>query len=178
MAVVTVTEVKAHLNITGAGYDTDLGVFIDRAEAAIAAKCGPLAAESKTERIDGHTSRLVLRSTPVISLTSVTPVDGTALTVGDLYVSPSGVVEYDDGGSFSAARYTVVYQAGRSSVPADLKYAILELVRHFWATQRGPSRRPGSTSSTETANTIAGAAYMMPFRVLELIAPHIQPGFA
>jgi hypothetical protein len=72
----------------------------------------------------------------------------------------------------------VVYSAGRASCPADLLLAVRELVRHIWETQRGGTRRPGSSASSETANTIAGAAYLFPFRVEQLLAPYIQPGFA
>jgi hypothetical protein len=59
-----------------------------------------------------------------------------------------------------------------------LLMAVKELVRHMWQTQRGPTRRPGSQPSESAANTVPGAAYLLPFRVSELIAPHLQPGFA
>jgi hypothetical protein len=54
--------------------------------------------------------------------------------------------------------------------------AIRELVRHLWRTQRGPTRRPGSEPSESVSNTVPGAAYVLPFRVVELITPHVQVG--
>jgi hypothetical protein len=114
-----------------------------------------------------------------VSLTSVTPYNGTALTLSDLYLdTASAVVTYNSGAGFSANYYDVVYQAGRTTCPDDLLMAVLELVRHLWLTRRGPTRRPGSDPSEGTSNTVPGAAYLLPFRVSELVAPHLQPGFA
>lgn len=176
-ALSVATDVKPHLNITVATHDAELQTMLDAAEAAIAEKCGPLAATSVTERVSGGGTGLVLRTTPIVSLTSVTPAGGSAYTVGDFTTDLSaGVVEWTSGARFSAGRYDVVVSAGRSSLPKDLRLGILELVRHLWETQRGGSQRPGSRSSESTANTIPGAAHIMPFRVVELISPHIQVG--
>lgn len=180
MAVLSLALAKTHLNIAAATttYDDELTAFITAAEAVIATRCGPLEATAKTARVRGG-SALALPVTPAIELTSVTPVDGTALTLSDLYLdTAAGVVTYNSGAAFADRLYTVVYSAGRTTCPADLVLAVKELVRHLWETQRGPSRRPGSTASTETANTIPGAGYLLPFRVSALIAPHMQPGFA
>lgn len=175
MSVLTLVAAKEHLSITVATSDTKLQGIIDAAEAAIVAKCGPLAATETTEQASSVGGALMLSTPPAISLTSVTPlVGGTALTVGDLTLNkPSGVVYGAPTGD-----YVVVYSAGREDVPADLLLAIKELVRHLWDTQRGPTRRPGATTSEITSNTMPGAAYMMPFRVAELIAPHMQGGFS
>ena len=149
--------------------------IIDAAEAAIAAKCGPLAATPVTEQATASGGTMLLASLPVVALVSVTPVSGSiALDLNGLTVDTSaGVVSGVPSGT-----YTVAYTAGRAPCPPDLLLAVKEQVRHLWDTQRGPTGRPGSTTSAATANTIPGAAYMMPFRVSELIAPHIQPGFA
>ena len=130
-------------------------------------------------RVRGGGPSLVLPVCPATLLVSVLADGETALTVDDLYLDEvSGVVTYNSGATFSARFYTVAYMAGRETCPDDLKLAVLELVRHFWDTQRGPVRRPGSTASEGTSNTIPGAAYLLPFRVSELIAAHLQPGFA
>lgn len=177
MSTIALADAKTHLNITGTTYDTELQAMLDAAEAAIEQKCGLLTTASRTERIKGGGLGLVLANTPVVSLTSVTPVDGTAYTLDDLDLDTNaGVVERADGCRFPVGRYDVVYVTGRSSLPADLKLGVLELLRHLWASQRGPGRRPGSTAGSETANTIPGAAHLMPFRVVELISPHIQVG--
>lgn len=173
MAVVTLGKVKTHLNITSTTHDAELQGFVDAAEAAIAERVGPLVATSTTVRV--RPSRRVVRvPAPAVSLTSVTDADGESLDVADLFFeTATGLVSFNDGRSFASRYYTVTYVAGRDPVPADLVLAVMELVRHFWDTQRGPSRRPGSPASEGTANTVPGAAYLLPFRVSELMKPHM-----
>lgn len=175
MSAVTLAQTKAHLNITVSTHDAELQSMIDGAEAAIAQKCGPLSSTATTERVRGGGNGLVVRVTPIVSLTSVTPVGGTAYTLTDLDVdTTAGVITRASFGPFVTGRYDVVYQAGRATTPDDLLLAVKELVRHLWDTQRGPTRRPGSTASDTTANTIPGAAYLFPHRVEQLMIPHMQ----
>lgn len=182
-SVLTLAQAKTHLNLSAAVTtdDAELQTMIDAAEATLTQLVGPLQATATTERIRGGCA-LALRVVPAISLTSVTPVDGSALTLADLYLdTAASVVTYNSGASFSARYYTVVYSAGRTvsaTTNADLLMAIKELVRHLWSTQRGSGTRPGGPPSDSFSNTVPGAAHALPFRVTELIAPHLSPGFA
>lgn len=179
MSVVSLAEVKTHLNLTVSTHDAEVQSFIDAAEAAIGERVGPLASATTTVRVRGGGRSLVLPLAPAVSLMSVTPADSTALSLSDLYLdAAAAIVSYVSGGTFSARHYDVVYEAGRSTCPADLKLAVKELVRHLWSTQRGSTARPGSRESEATSNTLPGAAYVFPFRVEQLLAPHEQPGFA
>jgi hypothetical protein len=180
MSVLELADALDHLNITSGSSSLEVQAFVDAAEAVIARHCGPLSSTATTVRVVGGGCALVLPVLPAVSLTSVTPVDdGSPLTLGDLYLSTgAGLVTYTSGASFPDRFYDVVYSAGRTTCPDDLLMAVRELVRHMWQTQRGPTRRPGSQPSEGTANTVPGAAYMLPFRVSELIAPHLQSGFA
>jgi hypothetical protein len=180
MSVLTLALAKSHLNIpaTTVTQDTELQTVIDAAEAGLAKRVGPLTATSTSQRVQGGGDQLILDTLPIVSLTSVTPAGGSALTVGELMAAPGGVVEYTAGGTFGERWYDVVYSAGRSTCPDDLLFAVKELVRHLWETQRGGTRRPGSGGSDATANTLIGAAYLYTFKISEQIAPHIQPGFA
>lgn len=176
MAVLSLALTRAHLNISGNDHDIKLQAAIDAAEAVITQRCGPLTSTTVTARVKGGGYALFLPTAPALSLTSVTPVDGTALTVGDLYLhTGSGLVSYNSGAAFLESSYDVVYSAGRETVPPDLLMAAQELVRHMWETQRGPTRRPGSAPSEATPSSIPGAAHMLPYRVAELIAPHLLP---
>ena len=178
MAVLEVAEVKDYLNITVGTYDAELADMIDAAEAAIAKRVGPLSSTAVTTQLAGG-STLVLPVYPVLSLTTVTDSYGGVLVVGGITVeSATGVLSYTtSGNSFTAPYYTVTYQAGRATVPADLLLAVKELVKHLWESQRSPARFPGSTISDGPAST-PGAAYLLPYRVQELLAPHQQFGFA
>jgi len=174
MSALTLADAKTYLNISAATYDTELQTFIDAAEAAIAQRVGPLTPASVTKRVPGYAWNLHLPVYPAVSLTSVTPVGGSALTLSDLHLEPDiGAVSYNGGSFFSSPAYDVVYSAGRSPVPADLLMAVKELLRHLWASQRGGGPRPGPTTDVQ------GSAYLMPYRVLELIAPYqLLPGLA
>ncbi len=179
MAVLSLSDAKIHLNLTNDDHNVELLDVIDAAVARLALDCGPLEAVATTCRVDGGTDALTLPVLPAVSLTSVTPVGGTALTLGDLYLdTAAGLVTYNFGGTFSSAKYTVVYQAGRASVDADLLMGVKELVRFAWGPQRGGSRRPGSPPSDGAANTIPGVGEELPFNVQKWIANHQQPGFA
>lgn len=172
MSVLDLADAKAYLNITSSDFDSELQTFIDAAEAAIAQRVGPLSTSSVTKRVPGYAWSLHLPIYPAVSLTSVTPVGGSALTLADLYLDQdSGAISYNGGSFFSSAGYDVTYTAGRSPVPADLLMAARELLRHMWTTQRG--------SRTGPALDIPGLAYSLPNRVLELIAPYeLLPGLA
>lgn len=175
MSTVKLEEAKAHLNITTGNHDGELQAMLTAAEAAIEERVGPLGPVTITERLHGTGYPVALRHYPIISLTSVTPVGGAAYdTVALDLDETTGTLTFASGSSIGAGRYDVVYVAGRASLPADLRMAVLELVRHFWDTQRGPTRRPGSTASDSASNTIPGAAYIFPFRVEQLLAPHTQ----
>lgn len=176
MSVLALADAKKHLNTTAAVNDAELQGIINSAEKAIAKKCGPLEPTAKTERVKGGGLGLVLRHTPVLSLTSVTPVGGSAYDPALLDVDDSGVIEWTSGARFTPGRYDVVYSAGRTEVDDDLLLAIKELVRHMWSPQRGGMKLPGSQPSDTLSNTLPGSAYTFPIRVTELIQPHIQVG--
>lgn len=175
MSVLALNDAKSHLNISGDTHNAELQDFIDAAEAVIAAKVGPLEPTTVTARVSGGTSGLALPITPVISLTSLTIVGGSASDVSLLYANPiTGVVGYNSGSLSFTGSWDVVYQAGRTTCPQDLLLAVKELVRHLWATQRATAR-PGPAQDPN----VPGAAHMLPYRVAELIAPHMQiAGFA
>lgn len=180
MSVLTLAEAKTHLGITVTTYDAELQTFVDSAEAAIAAKVGPLSQTTRTDRVRGMGKELILPAAPVVSVTSVTPVGGAALDLTSIVVDyAAGVVAYVAATQYNFARfplpwYDVVYVAGRSTTPADLLQAIKELLRHLWVTQRGvTTRRPGSGDDDAPA-----VGYAFPHRVLELLSPYMLSGFA
>lgn len=168
MAVVPLADVKAFLNIETAAHDAELAAVVERAEAMIADRCGPLSSVTVTEeRVRSGGS---LRVTPVISVTSATGPSGEAVTLDD--VGSSGVIFTP----LSLAYVDVTYQAGRESLPGALETGVLELVRHLWSSQRGGSPRPGAASSPRVGVAVAGAAYTWPIRVTEAIADHLRVG--
>lgn len=182
MSVLSLADAKKHLNMSAAvtTNDTELQAIIDAAEAAIAAEVGPLEPTTITTRVRANGGVLALPVLPVVDLTTVSGLGVASLTVADLYVDEtSGVVSYlNSTSAVTTGIYDVTYRAGRAECPANLLLAVKELVRHLWEPQRGPTSRPGSRASDVAANTLPGAGYLMPFRVQELLAPYMLPGFA
>lgn len=181
MPVLVVGEVKDHLNISDTGSDAELMAFAARAEAAVASRCGPLTATSVTARVRGGGRSLTPRVTPILSITSVTPVGGSALTTSTLHAPENGLrgpatIEYVDGGWFGSRWYDVTYQAGRQTVPDDLRLAVLEAVRFYWETQRGNS--PGGALPSDQdfvqAPDIAADGRFPWLRIQHLVEPYEQ----
>mgnify|MGYP000119496192 FL=1 len=127
MAVLTLAELKRHLGAKASDDEADLTALIDAAEAAVAQKCGPLAATAKTRRVRGCTWTLVVPG-PVISVTSVTGKSGVVVDAGSYDVwGDDGIITSDNG--FPEEFYDVAYSAGRAACPADLKEAAKEMAR-------------------------------------------------
>lgn len=178
MSALLLADAKTHLDITVSTFDAELQAIIDSAEATLAARVGPLVSTAVTRRIPGG-GALVLPVTPVVSLTTVTPYQGTALNVATLFVDQiTGLVTANNLTGFPALYYDVVYQAGRATCPSDLLFADKELVRHLWQTHRPSGRRTVDETAQRLPSSAAvpGAAYLLPHRVEQLIAPHVQVG--
>lgn len=174
MSAVSLADVKTHLNMTTTANDTELQRFIDVAETAIGHWVGPLTPTAVTEKLNGGGTSLVLRY-PAVSLTSIAYADGTASTLSDYDLdTATGIVYWNFGtaGRFpgSSRNVTVTYQAGFTSLPADLVHAVKELVRHLWETQR--PNKPGRTSGDEF---VPGSLDTYPPRVQGLLAPYRTP---
>lgn len=174
-SVLSLDQAKQHLNITSTTNDAEVQVTIDAAEARLSQEVGPLSGVDKSARVSTAGAFLLLPSAPVQSLTSITDVrasealDLTLLTLD----GEAGTVYYTDGNSlFRSPAYDVAFRAGWSTVPADLMYAIKELVRHLWQTQRG---NPMISSLADQAPIgAAPAGFALPNRVMEMIEPYRQ----
>jgi len=179
MSVLLLDAAKTHLNITAATSDAEIQAVIDAAEAALTRLVGPLEPTAVTDRVGGCSDSLAVKTVPAISITSITGISGSVLDLTGMHLEPrSGVITHNLGRYFVEHAYDVAYSAGRTTCPADLLMADKELVRHIWQTQRGGTGRPGSRTLEMLADTLPGSAYTFPFRVNQLIAPHLQPGFA
>jgi hypothetical protein len=175
VSVLTLTDAKRHLNLTTTVNDAELQPMIDSAEATIGALVGQLSVSSVTERYVSTGGAIRLRN-PAVGDTITSAVhlwSGMTLAPTDVELV-LGCLTRRYGVGMIAGPWDVTYQAGRSTVPADLLMAVKELVRHLWDTQRGPTRRPGSAPD----GPAPGAAYLLPNRVQELIAPYLLGGFA
>ena len=179
--LVSLADVKQQLNITTTTNDDELQAYIDAVTACIEAGCGPMAQRQVTEIIEGFDLTLNLLQVPAISVTSVTSIytAGVQWLAGVLFVDgDKGVVRRNDRGGFYGGPFTVVYTAGRTSVPAGVGLAARIIVQYLWETQRGTSRRsaPGGQADVQA---FAGFSYDIPTRAAALLGPFTSnAGFA
>ena len=180
MALLTLDEAKAQLDITTDSEDAELQAYIDALTAPIERHVGPVEIRTVTEVVNGRAA-LVLTQVPVVSLTSLTPLTtgGTAIGAGDVFVdNDSGVVHRVDCGQFAGGPWTAVYEAGRGEVPPTINLAARILLQHLWRTQYGASRGLSGIGGGEDFSVnepIAGWGYAIPNRVLQLLEPYKAP---
>lgn len=180
MALLTLAEAKAHLDIDGTAQDDELQVYVEALTATIERHVGPVEVRTVSEVVDGRAA-LVLTQVPVVALTSLTPLmtAGLAVGAGEVFVdNDSGVVRRLDGALFGGGPWRAVYEAGRGAVPATINLAARILLQHLWRTQYGASRGLSSVGGADdfaVTESVPGWGYAIPNRVLQLLEPYKVP---
>jgi hypothetical protein len=182
MAVITQAEARVYLPGLSAD-DSTVATLITRADAILAGWCGyPAASEGGlptfedvtfTHYLPGHGGRVIqLPVWPVVSITSVQDdpteaFDGSTYLVasGDYSIRPRGELRLDldathgawsDSGDTEARPIKVVYVAGFTSPPEDLKGIVAEYVAVLWAMRMGSGKASVNTPSGATAEIPSG----------------------
>ncbi|MFD5251330.1 head-tail connector protein [Streptomyces bobili] len=185
MALLTLAEAKAQLNLKTDTDDTELQTYIDAVTEPIEEYIGPVEPREVTEQHDAESGRriLVLRTSPLLSLTSVEGVlaGGVSYPVDGLVLDPdTGEVRRRDRGVFRGLLLATL-QAGRPEITPTINLAARMLVQHLWRTQH-PTRSgalPGGGDDYSVSQPIPGFGYAVPNRVLELLQPYrLPPGVA
>lgn len=185
MALLTLAEAKAQLDISGIGDDVELQAYIDALTAPIERYVGPVENRTVTETVDGRGRTIAVTQVPAVSLTSLTPIltGGAALATDDVVLDgDTGIIRRRDGGSFYGGPWTAVYEAGRGEVPPTINLAARILLQHLWRTQYGASRGLSGIGGGEdfsVTEAVPGWGYAIPNRVLQLLEPYkVPPGVA
>lgn len=151
--------------------DEEIRDYVDAVTSLIEARIGPVIQRTISgETVHGR-DIIVLAQPPVISVTSITPqlLSGIQVLNTDVIVDgATGTVRRVNRDTFYDDYYTVVYVAGRTSIPSTVLQAARVLLQHLWRTQRGSGSRPGQGMD----DTLA--PYSMPNRVLELLADEMK----
>lgn len=166
MSVILQDEAMAYLRTSATTTNVDPTVLqglIDTAESMVSQRVGPLVSASQSTITFGGPSFVLPTTTTAV--TSATDLDGNAVTIG-FRIGVGGVVTNS---SCSLGTWTLVYTAGLGKMPAPIRTAVLELVRHLWRPQLGAMARA-------TEDNAPG--YLIPNRVRELLDPFTLPGFA
>lgn len=160
--LVALSEVKEHLNLslTESSNDAELQGFIDAATAYIQNATGPIIPRQYVEVHNGGGPTVVLFNPPVVSVDSVVEYigpTGYTLTQAELGTdagtyafsldsAEAGIISrrFNGGmvGCFAGGlrNVQVTYTAGRASVPADVRMAVLQDIAGLWGpSQTGPA---------------------------------------
>jgi len=134
---VTLSEVKANLNITTSANDDELTDMADAAEGAVLAMSGPVSLSATvTETVWPYNGVAVLSSAPVASIASVTTSGGTPVT----YTANLGAGLLDVSTIWYPTRdlpLTVTYTPQPRTTAAQVRMAVLMVTARLWETQRG-----------------------------------------
>lgn len=154
----------------------DVGLYVAAATWMIELLAGPVISSARTFKANGGRDSIVLPALPV---------QVTSVTVGGSLIDPANyVVDEDAGviyGFFAGSRLprnvTVVYRVGAATIPANLRLAAQDLVKHLWSRTHRTGAAGATTAAADTVATPFGFA--VPRAVVELCAaaPH-APGFA
>ncbi|MFF9714821.1 phage head-tail connector protein [Streptomyces sp. NPDC014603] len=179
MALISLEDAKAQLNITDDRQDDELQAYIDGLTPVVEGFIGPVEPREVMETVHGSGAALALQQPPVLSLTSLTAqlTGGTSYNVAGLHLDgAAGIVRRLDGGRFTGGPWTAVYQAGRGDIPATVALAARILLQHLWRTQL-PSRGglAGGGDDYSVNDPVPGFGYAVPNRVLQLLEPYKQP---
>lgn len=195
-AIVSLADVKFHLNKTDNDDDTELQYFIDAATPIVENIAGPVIPTSRTEYFSGGVSQIVVNWLPIVSVTSIVETYGqTNYTLNEISLGSSNTafgftVDYTTGKIVRRAynaealfplgsnNVKVVYLAGRTSIPGNIRLATLMLIQHLWSTSQ-LNRQGGRPTLGGDDSFTAGAGFAVPNRVRELLQPSPRvPGVA
>lgn len=130
-------------------------------KAAVEKYCNiKLSSTATTEYFDGGYEDLIVKTGPIISITSVTDMKGTQVTSDDDILTATAYNFYPERGMIykysgdiwgeGRRRWKVVYQAGLSSIPDDLQMAIDAWLEHLTSNQSGSLKAYKTGDDSET----------------------------
>lgn len=170
--VVPLAQALRKLRLTNPSVDDidDVREYMAAATAVIERHRGEVVApRSVTDFVEGSGRSLILPHTPVISLGTVTRLDGAGIdTAGLVVVKPNaGIVRYRSSGWFTGL-HEVTYTAGRTVIPSNYVRAALIIIEHLWQTER-PFATGMDGAYDDSMTLVRGMGFAVPNRALELL---------
>ncbi|WP_141692860.1 head-tail connector protein [Leifsonia xyli] len=193
--IIQLDDAKAQLNIVTNTHDKMLQSMISAASRMWVNRCGPVNTQTFDEWYDGGNPRIIVRNSPIVTITRVEEVIGavtytlnlqTLQPGGDLsawgYSVENTIGQLTRRAAGIAMPFTpginnvhVAYTAGYTAIPEDIALAVTLLVQHLWETTRGAGRRPGQGGDDQWSPQLG---YAWPHRVEEIAASYRTPGIA
>lgn len=191
IGIVSLDEVKSHLNIqpTNTDLDEELRRFIDAASDLAENYVGCVLGRQTfvSETYDGNTDIIRLRNPRAMSITSIYE-SGLLLPSTAYQLDPTGQrVSRITTGSIAGPNYFGIFAPGAGNIiisyvsgfinpPPAAKQGVLEVIRHLWQTQRGAANVLTRNQSGD--DFYPASTYSLPRRAMELLDPLSLPGLA
>jgi hypothetical protein len=160
----SLSDVKAHLNITSTDNDDELQLMLDAASETVRSLVGSIT-DDVAEVLPVHNGTIILsrRNVTDVLLHPDEPVSGFTVNheAGLVYGVPL------------IGRVSVTYSVGDGARPASLTLATLIIAAHLWETQRGAAPS-GPLAADDDTGIVPGLGYAIPNRARELLEPFIR----
>lgn len=192
--IVSLDEAKAKLDIDEDDDDDELQDVVNAASRVIEGIVGPCVPQAYSERHRGTGQVVALNYRPALSVSLVTEHYGSLAQAVTEAATPDVTGTHGfvlDGERGLLVRYAggalvpwqgevwVTYVAGRTDIPANVRAACLEQVRHMWETQRGRTFGRAVPGLDEPGYPVDPAPGGLAPRVWELLADMARAdGFA
>lgn len=179
--IISLADARAQLRLTATTSDEELRPYIEATTAVIERHVNEAIArrvvvEDYKRVVPSsvlHPSSIALRTTPVISLTSVVSTNYPyTWDVTALHLDPiTGLVTSLPQSWPLWGDLTATYVAGRSIVPANYLQAARIIVQHLWQTKRGAAgtQPPGGMQDSMHLSGRLGWGYAIPNAAIELL---------
>jgi hypothetical protein len=170
IGIVTLNEVKDHLDKTDSKDDAELLDFIQATTRVVEEYVGVILPKTFVERHAGNGMFIRLFKGPVLSITSIegflAPLATPIVPADYVLQGDTSTIYSTNGYGFTTGPYKITYQAGRSFVEPNWRAAAKIIVAHMWTTQRGNITR---LPVTDEASLPPGYTYSVPRKALELL---------
>lgn len=174
--VISLAAARNQLRLAGAGSDDDLRTFIAAATVAIEDHIGKklIRRTITAERNYGVDGVLILQRSPVLSLTSVSTLDGaTTWNVNDLDVDGDTGIVTSLSGPRLVGNLKTTYMVGMRVIAANHLMAARFIVEQLWQTMRpfaGNANLPAGALEDSLDSRAGGlVGFAIPNRALELL---------
>jgi hypothetical protein len=173
--LVSLSDAKAALDITGSDQDAKIAGWIEQASAAISTHCNRVFAAEKIEetfRPNHGCIGLVLARYPIVTITSITEGDE-AFYEADFKSGCVNRLYRDRYAAWSNDKITVVYEAGFDDIPADVQRAVIVFIQHIKSAEgRDPYLRSEAVTDIQSLSYFNPSSEVPPPEVASLIEPY------
>lgn len=174
--IISLDEARAQLNVTGSTGDAELEEYLQVTTDIVENIIGPVSNLDVVEEIHPAGRSILLNKLPVVSITSITPVD---LNTGIVYSAVDYVLNKKAGiitrpyGAYFGSPVTVAYVAGRSNqTPEAAIMAAKIIIQHLYRSQQLRPSGPPVPGLNTNEPMVPMLGFGVPNAAVQMLMPH------